>query len=167
MLMMCDHCHERPATVVISQTINGKQTNIYLCEMCASKTESFLAELNPLEKFMGAVFDQNDTKGVNQISCPNCGMTIDEFKKRSKIGCHMCYQVFDGYLEPIFKQIHGNTTHIGKRPEKYKKQIKKLKTIINLQLALQEALEVENYEEAARLRDEIKAVRNMDHMAGE
>lgn len=165
--MMCDHCHERPATMVISQTVSGKQTNIYLCEVCASKNEAFLAGINPLEQFMGAVFDQKSTNSMNQISCPNCGMTIEEFKKKSKIGCHMCYQAFDGYLKPIFKQIHGSTTHTGKQPEKYSEKLKQMNQINNLQLALQEALEIEDYEAAAKLRDEIKVLKIQSETEGD
>ncbi len=165
--MLCDQCGERPATMVISQVLDGKQVKVYLCEQCANENEAYLAQSNPFEQFMGAVFDQKTPSQESSLTCPQCGMTIGEFKKRSKIGCANCYNVFKGYLSPIFKQIHGNNYHIGKKPSKFQRKLKEINYVNNLQLALRKSLEVEDYEEAARLRDRIKEVKDNEETAGD
>ncbi|MDA3847500.1 MAG: UvrB/UvrC motif-containing protein [Vallitaleaceae bacterium] len=165
--MLCDHCRQRPATMVISQQIDGKQVKVYLCETCANENEAYMIQNNPFEQFMGGVFNQKKPHSKDQIKCNNCGMTIDEFRKNSKIGCSNCYYVFEGYLSPIFKQIHGSTRHTGKRPIKYNAELLKINQINNLKIALQEAIEVENYEQAAILRDEIKAVQKSERIVGD
>lgn len=157
--MICDHCHERPATIVISNNVDDKTEKVYLCEICASENEAYIAQNNPFQQFMGAVFEQKSTPTEKTIQCPNCGMSIEEFKKNSKIGCYTCYHTFDGYLNSIFKQIHGNTRHSGKRPGNLDKKIRLINEINSMQIELKQALAIEDYEQAAKLRDAIKAMR--------
>lgn len=160
--MTCDHCHDRPATMVITQNVEGKSVKVYLCEICAIENEAYLAQNNPFQQFMGAVFEQKSNQETKTIKCPNCGMSIEEFRKSSKIGCYLCYHTFEGYFKSIFKQIHGSTRHVGKRPEKLDKKLKKISQLNSLQLLLQEAISIEDYEKAAKLRDEIRALKATD-----
>jgi protein arginine kinase activator len=89
-------------------------------------------------------------------SCPFCGMDLKNIKKLGKMGCPNCYSEFKNILLPIIKAIHKNIEHKGKIPENTSGQIKLEKSIRDLRNRLKREIFVENFEEAARIRDEIK-----------
>jgi protein arginine kinase activator len=91
--------------------------------------------------------------------CPNCGLTYTDFRKIGRLGCGECYRAFNRYLIPLLKRIHGATQHIGKAPMKAGKPLKKKEKapdIATLKEKLQQAIATEAFEEAARLRDQIR-----------
>jgi protein arginine kinase activator len=95
------------------------------------------------------------------IKCPACGLTYADFKKIGRLGCGDCYNVFRKYLAPLLKRIHGSNQHIGKNPAKSKivpKLSKKKPGLLELKNQLQKAISEEAFEEAAHLRDQIKAL---------
>ena len=102
---------------------------------------------------------------MEHIRCPQCNMSFAEFARVGKFGCAGCYDVFGPLIEDNIKKIHGDIIHRGK---KYKKTVgiqqdseeKKLEDeIIKLTMKQREAVELENYELAAKCRDEIKALK--------
>src|SRR5690625_4636071 len=54
-------------------------------------------------------------KEVEELQCPKCNITFNDFQRIGKFGCANCYQTFKVKLDSIFKRVHsGNTKHIGK-----------------------------------------------------
>ena len=163
--MLCQQCKQRPAKVQITQTINGKKNVIFLCEDCAELGEELImAPFNMpdllssiLENFSGITQPQIKEKA---IICQSCGTTYDEFIHTGKFGCSECYEAFGTKLIPIFRRIHGNIKHTGKKPEVFKDLRKAEKEIDNLKLLLEQAIKDEKYEDAAILRDKIKGLIN-------
>jgi protein arginine kinase activator len=90
------------------------------------------------------------------IKCPDCGFTYQDFKKIGRVGCGQCYEAFKKQLTPILKRIHGADRHIGKVPLRAGKTVKETKTIQELQRQMEKAIQTEEFEEAARLRDKIR-----------
>jgi len=90
------------------------------------------------------------------LKCPNCKMTYADFKKIGRLGCGECYVTFKKYLGPLLKRIHGSSQHIGKSPSKVTRVLKEKIDLQELRLKLQKAIENEAFEEAARIRDQIK-----------
>ena len=89
--------------------------------------------------------------------CPNCGFTLDQFRKEGVLGCPQDYVVFEKALQPLIEKAHdGRTAHCGKAPSKAPKDTKKQMHLLNLRQQLQAAVQSEDYELAAKLRDEIK-----------
>ncbi|HZK01454.1 MAG TPA: UvrB/UvrC motif-containing protein, partial [Anaerovoracaceae bacterium] len=88
--------------------------------------------------------------------CPQCGSTYNDFKRSGKLGCSVCYSTFNNMLAPLIKRIQGNNVHAGKIPKKSGSLIKLRKEIKSLKDQLQQLVETEEFEEAARVRDEIK-----------
>ncbi len=160
--MMCEDCGKNSATFHMTEIINGKGKEIHLCEECASKNDDFsFSSSFTIQDLLAGLLDipgEHDFKAgfEEDISCSSCGTTYEEFKRKGKFGCSNCYDSFRGKLEPLFKNIHGHDTHIGKIPKRTGGVIKKRKDINSLKIRLQKSVEEEEFEIAAELRDEIK-----------
>jgi protein arginine kinase activator len=93
------------------------------------------------------------------IQCPTCGQTYAEFSRTGRLGCSDCYLAFDKQLEPLFRRIHGSSSHSGKVPERTGGKAKLEQSIRQLSSQLEQAVEREDYEHAAKLRDQIRQLR--------
>jgi len=155
----CDQC-ENPASVHLTEIRSGKKTERHLCEACAKKLQS-PAGTTDLQKLLQA-FDPSKiaarTPG-GEVACKDCGMTFSEFKQNGRFGCSNDYEAFAPQLDALFKRLHGHTTYTGPRPEGGEivggEAVTELRRV---RKALGEAIDAENYEEAARLRDEIQKI---------
>ncbi len=162
--MLCDECAKRPATVHITKVENGKKTDMHLCEQCAmqknllSISTSFSVNdlLAGLLNAGGATVKKSDM--VNDVKCGVCGLTYSKFKETGRFGCGSCYSVFGERLNPLFKKVHGNTSHTGKIPNRAGGRIKVLREIEKLKQQLEDAVRNEEYEKAAAIRDRIKEI---------
>jgi protein arginine kinase activator len=93
-----------------------------------------------------------------QPACPNCGFTLAQFRKEGVLGCPYDYEIFERSLIPLIEKAHdGKTAHCGKIPSKTPHDTKKHMTILNLRQQLEAAVKNEDYELAAKLRDEINS----------
>jgi protein arginine kinase activator len=87
------------------------------------------------------------------IKCESCGMTLRRFSEQMKAGCPKDYDLFK--LGPMIEKYHHATHHVGKAPEGMKQEIDRQQSLKDMQKKLKEAIGVEDYEEAAKLRDQI------------
>ena len=174
--MLCENCGEREATVHFTKIINGKKEEIHLCEQCAKKTEKLNLNDNNLDfqsllsgilntnfgSDKSSILNKNNTQTSNQ-RCPNCGLTYKEFIDNGYFGCSECFKAFEENLAPLFKRIHGNLRHNGKRPALFAEKLESQNKIDKLKGKMQSAVEKENFEKAAELRDKIHAIKeNME-----
>ena len=177
--MLCQHCNQNEATTHIKKNINGKREEMHLCSDCARElgvmeefrvpsVTDFFGE-SFLGNFLGAgVAAMNSLAGVER--CSTCGSSFNDIVKGGHIGCSDCYDKFADRLEPSIRKIHGKTKHIGKfisydesnEPEKAesKKATDKLE---QLNEQLQKAISEQRFEDAAVLRDKIKALTEDNH----
>lgn len=158
--MMCEDCKKNSATFHMTEIINGNSKEIHLCEECASKSEEFNSSFT-IQDLLAGLLDipgEHDLKEefAEDISCSSCCTTYEEFKRGGKFGCGNCYDSFREKLVPLFKNIHGHDTHVGKIPKRTGRVIKKRKDINSLKSRLQESVKHEEFEIAAEIRDEIK-----------
>ena len=188
--MLCDKCKKNPASVHVTQVINGEETTYNLCAPCAVLLgfESDMddsdfgfgnigedIELDGLdfknfnfENFMKGFINSVMGMGAGQsapaqpfastIKCPRCSMTYDEFKAGGKFGCSECFTSFKNPLPSLFKGIHGSASHEGKLPRRAGASLSRQREIDKLKARLRAFVEAEQYEEAAALRDHIKAL---------
>jgi protein arginine kinase activator len=91
-------------------------------------------------------------------ACPVCGMTAGEFRKLGRVGCSNCYEYFSDYMPGLIKRIHGNSCHTGKVPARGEAKLVEKQKAVVLREELQRAIQEENFERAAQLRDEIRAL---------
>ncbi|MFD2925265.1 UvrB/UvrC motif-containing protein [Halobacillus naozhouensis] len=179
--MECQRCHNRPATVHLTQLLNGEKTEIHVCEQCAKEKgymhdheENFI--LNDLLTGLFNFETKHSLKGhphsapspKEQLKCPNCGLTFQEFAKAGKFGCAECYKTFDDKLNPILRRVHsGNTRHDGKIPRREGGNLHLKRQMDEYKSDLQRLIEQEEFEEAAKVRDEIRSLDSQLHQRGE
>lgn len=162
----CRRC-SKPATLHITELRQGEATEIHLCETCAKDYLSQAEEVSsPQPDFQ---FDQLDESEQPQVSgaddrvCPNCGISFREFRTQGRLGCPHDYVVFESDLIPLIENIHGETQHCGKLPRRAPDSSRRQHQLIRLRSELKVAVEEEDYEQAARLRDEIQEVESQIH----
>lgn len=97
---------------------------------------------------------------TDKQTCPACGYSITKFKKTGRMGCPACYTTFRELLEPALKSMHKGTRHIGKAPAGIRERLDLSQKLDQHQESLREAIALENFEEAAILRDEIKKLKS-------
>ncbi|MFH0839073.1 MAG: UvrB/UvrC motif-containing protein [Candidatus Omnitrophota bacterium] len=158
--MLCDICQKDEATVHFTEMINDQITELHLCEECAREKGAQTEQQFSLSDLLAGLVDFSIPEGTTiediKMKCPNCKLTYEDFKKIGRLGCSECYNTFRVALEPLLKNIHGSTHHIGKSPQKSTKVYKAKSQFEELKTKLQKAIQVEAYEEAAKLRDMIR-----------
>jgi protein arginine kinase activator len=161
--MKCDFCDSK-ASVFLTQLIDGQMKKVCLCEPCAKErgvtdpTGFSLAELllggvapkpQPIQTFASSSATRR---------CPTCGFSIEDLRKVRRFGCSDCYPTFSEEVGQMLHGMHKGPTHIGKIPgglvarQVLHKRLEDLRTLLN------DAITSESYEDAARLRDQIKSL---------
>ena len=169
--MICEKCGIREATIYYSENINGVKREHGICSECAKDME-FADEL-PFAALLSGIFaayaadaDVEEENGdeTEQIMCPTCKMTYKDFIEIGIFGCEDCYGVFGPLIHEHLHKLQGSDTHRGKHPKYNPEAIEGSETekpaedeLAVMQQKLKAAIALEDYEEAARLRDEIKA----------
>lgn len=163
-VMLCMICKTREARVHLTQIDQGKIKKVDLCEQCAKEkgvddpTGYALADL-----LLGLGVQQESSQPTSTVTtCRSCGLTATDFKKSGRLGCPDCYPTFKEILTGWLKSMHRSTRHTGKRPGAVRRSVSVNEQLAQLQQQLAEAIAVENYEEAARIRDRIKALKGAD-----
>lgn len=160
--MKCCVCKEREATVHLTQIAGDKIQKLDLCEECArSKGVNDPTGFSLADLLLGLGASQEmeqaaaATKG-GELKCPRCGFTQADYKKAGRLGCPDCYQTFAEGLKSLLKTMHKGPRHIGKAPEQLRRHLDFKRHLAQLQRQLAQAIETEDFEQAAVLRDEIK-----------
>lgn len=165
--MLCQNCGKHEATTHIKSVVNGEYTQLHLCSTCAGKLgygDVFSGFGFDLGDFFGNFFSKPKTmlSTAKTERCEKCGMSFEEIVKSGKIGCADCYGKFYEMLLPSIQRIHGKTQHSGKvantvdEKETVKEKTKE-EIIAELKEEMKAAIEEQNFERAAEIRDEIKA----------
>jgi protein arginine kinase activator len=174
--MLCDRCQKRDAKILYTEIVNGLKKEQHLCEECATDYTSFQMEkalvnseltLGDLLSTLLDNYTENKKKSgvtIPSLTCKNCGTTYEEFIQKGRFGCSDCYRSFNLHLGKMLKSIQGAEVHTGKRPKGFittanGRVLKDISETEKLAMLLQEAIEKEEFEEAARLRDLIKQLK--------
>ena len=174
--MLCDNCGKKEANVKYSENINGVKREFNLCEECSRKLG--IGEINfkmPIDfsSFFGDLLSEYDNAFMpllqepHELKCDKCNMTYSEFMELGKFGCENCYNAFSGRIDPVLKRIQGSNRYTGRKAEMNEENEKEVKTnnkaqepkgdkLTKLKAELKQLVKEEKYEEAAKIRDEIK-----------
>ena len=179
--MMCQNCGKNEVTFKYTQVINGVKKEMNLCDKCAK--ELGLKDINfsmpiSFSSFLGDFFNDYEESllpnfmSTKALQCKTCGTTFDDFINTGEFGCSECYNLFEDRITPILKNLQGTNKHIGRGYRKINSNLKhedskndiektvnekKESKLEKLQKDLQKAIKDERYEDAAKIRDEIKA----------
>jgi len=160
--MLCDHCKERDAVVHLTQIVENAVTQLHLCEKCAAAKgiETTIAmPKHPLGEFLHAVQQQASPSAGDQVRCAYCDTTLRDFRTSGRLGCAQCYTAFEGALRELLRRVQGGAKHAGRE---YAPPLaagsERDATLEALRSRLQQAVVDEEFESAAALRDQIRAL---------
>lgn len=160
--MKCDNCNKQ-ATVHLTEIKGGKKIEKHLCEQCAAQNEGLPVKSHmPINELLTNFVMQHSGLNAKEAAttCEQCGVTWAEFRQNGLLGCSHDYQLFEKDLTPLLQRAHeGNTHHVGKVPARRGGSgvpIKRQVDLAKLRKELARAVEGEDYERAAKLRDQIK-----------
>ncbi|MHC5109482.1 MAG: UvrB/UvrC motif-containing protein [Planctomycetota bacterium] len=141
-----------------------EKTERHLCEQCAEK-EGIIVKHHPTTNAILHDFIKQKT-GMGSgdgPTCPKCGLSFREFQSTGQLGCPHDYEVFRELLTPLIERAHEDATHhVGKLPGNVEAPVRQQSSLVRLRRELQDAINDENYERAAKVRDEIKAMENTE-----
>ncbi len=159
--MYCENCGSNVATTYIKRVINGIKTEKHLCSNCASEL-GFTAQNGNFSNVLTSMF--NDMAGIKTSDtrrCSCCNSSFSDIAKSGKVGCPNCYNEFLNELLPYIKRIHGNVKHIGKIPNMLPLAVTSEKDKLSI---LKDELSIlvknEEFEKAAKIRDQIRSIEN-------
>ena len=161
--MVCDNCGSTEAVVHLTQIVNNQMSTHRLCEKCAAEKglettpEPSTFPLTDLLAQMGKEAAPETEPAASQ--CSFCGLTFREFRESGRLGCPHCYETYASHLQRLLRRVHGSTQHVGKvylPPDPSASDLER--RLQALRRKLNRAVESEDFERAAELRDEIRSL---------
>jgi protein arginine kinase activator len=164
--MLCDNCKEREAIINLTQVEHDSKVTLHLCEQCAQQkgVETGGAVMkSPLGNFLGALGKGAALvpAGADGVRCPACGSSLRDFRDSGRLGCDQCNAAFNGHLRDLLRRLHGSSQHVGERydaPGEAGSASDPRGRLLDLKAQLRRAVEGENFELAAELRDRIRVL---------
>ena len=153
----CDECG-KPATVHEVEIIKGQKIEKHLCDDCArSEGIPVKDSFTPINELLtNFVKMHSGSAPQKDLVCENCGLTFSHFREHSLLGCPECYTAFDKPLGSLLERAHeGGTQHLGKTAGSSGSSEMRQQQLLHMRSRLAAAVSAEDYELAARLRDDI------------
>ncbi len=167
--MICDACKQQQATVHLTEIVNDQMTELHLCEACANQKGAQVESHFGLADLLAGLADVGKMaeaeEEVAAKACSGCGMTYNDFRKVGRLGCDACYTTFKRNVVNLLKRIHSSTHHVGKTPSRLVKPAQTKAELTEMKRRLEQAIEMEEFEEAARLRDHIREIEHSEQRA--
>jgi protein arginine kinase activator len=165
--MMCQNCKKNQASVHLTEVhawsgVDGAENEVEekdLCEVCAQHGD--LPFVPPPPKIATNLWGLLNMKAAapgprrRSPECPECRMSLDELRRRGRLGCAHCYETFSEQLEEMFERMHGATSHVGRVPGLDSEELERLRRVAELRRELESSIAQEAYERAASIRDEL------------
>lgn len=159
--MLCDNCQERDAVVHLTRIVDEEVTQLHLCEKCAA-AKGVETTLSVPQHALGDMLQAVQAQGAakdDALVCSFCGFTNKDFRATGRLGCPHCYDAMESSLRELLRRLHGSSRHVGKRYEAPVAHVlAKVDTIHDLRDRLRRAVEAEQFELAAELRDRIRVL---------
>lgn len=162
--MNCEHCHKNEASVFVTEIAEdppGAVEEHHYCELCADGMNLLFAgaskkkSMADIWKLLQISAKQSSSQRA-EPACTGCGLTLEEFRRRGRLGCADCYETFSAPICELLERVHGSTQHIGRLPGLSEADWNRMQNLAELRQELEVAIREEAYENAARLRDKIQ-----------
>jgi len=160
--MLCDQCKDRDAVVHLTQIDEGAVRLLHLCEKCAAERgveTTVAAPKHAIGDFLQTVQQQMAVVQTDAVRCSFCQTTLREFRASGRLGCAHCYGAFEASLRELLRRVHGSSRHTGRGyAPPATETMERATTLLELRDRLRRAIESEQFELAATLRDQIKVL---------
>ena len=160
---VCENCGSTDAVVHLTQIVNDEMSTHHLCEKCAAEKglESTPEPVNfPLTDFLAQMGEvQLTDSDPSDVECSFCGLKFQDFRETGRLGCPHCYETYNAQLGKLLRRIHGGVQHVGKvylPPDPTASEMER--RLEGLRRKLHRAVESEDFERAAELRDQIRSM---------
>lgn len=164
--MMCENCGKNPATTHLKTVVNGMIHENHLCSFCAANSGYGNLGGLSLTNMLASMFGESISNGKPVSKrCECCGASFSDIAQSGRVGCSECYTTFRKELLPSLNRLHGKAIHIGNTPNEERKKESAADKIKKLKLKLADAIKAEEFEDAAKLRDEIRALEGEENNA--
>ena len=162
--MLCQNCGKYEATTHVKRIVNGESAEAHLCSDCAKAlgyNDVFGGFGNTFGDLLGSFFGEPQVSAISSRTnrCEKSANTFNDIVNSGKIGCADCYTTFYDKLLPSLQRIHGKTRHEGKNPTIIKAEVTNVNPIEDLEEQLRIAIDEQNFEKAAQLRDKINELK--------
>lgn len=160
--MLCQNCGKYEATTHLRRIINGEVAQMHLCSRCAAAM-GYSRGISPFGIGFGSLLDglfgdiPAGIPGSRTLRCDKCGCSFDDIVKNGRVGCPECYALFYDRLSQTVGKIHGSAVYEG-GAEQAQESVDPQDKIAELKQKLKDAVEQQNFEDAVKLRDEIRAL---------
>ncbi|HEY9595123.1 MAG TPA: UvrB/UvrC motif-containing protein [Spirochaetia bacterium] len=158
--MKCEICGLRDAVIHIRQIQKDLVHELHICEECAQEKGLIREEDTelPIANLLSGLLEGKDVTGATEGKdvCPRCGMKATEFRKQGKLGCPECFQAFEKDVRAIVSQMAARPRHTGRLPRAVAAEITPSEKGEGLREELRIAVEREEYELAAQIRDRLR-----------
>ena len=161
--MKCESCGKTEAVVQYTEIKSNEMSSVHLCQECAAEKGIEATPVPPsfaLANLVAQIGQEPTTEGIElEGSCPFCGLSLADFRETGRFGCPHCYEAFETGVRSLLRRIHGSTQHTGKvylpaDPTRSERQ----RRVTDLRKKLERAVQTEDFERAARIRDELRAL---------
>jgi len=160
---VCENCGSKEAVMRLTQIVNNEMSTHHLCEVCAAEkgVESPPEAVNfPLTDFLAQMGEERgEAESEPDLNCSFCGLMYRDFRETGRLGCPHCYETFEVHLRRLLRRIHGGVQHVGKvylPPDPTASAMEK--RLEGLRRKLRRAVDGEDFERAAELRDQIQSL---------
>lgn len=160
----CSNCKQNPASVKLTKLVKGTVEEQYLCQECAARQSPYQKKLshNQLDVILAGILGQAK-EGAAKVSgpdltCATCGLPFGSYRETLLLGCSDCYESFEKHLSQDLRKFHGSIVHRGRVPNETTADLPVQRSPQELKRRLQDAVKAEDFELAAKLRDELRAV---------
>jgi protein arginine kinase activator len=163
MSMLCQICKKNPAKVHYTEIVNNSMVVMNLCVECAERKgiDVHKAGNYGLGDLVAGLIDStadSEAERISRVRCATCGYEYSDFKRIGRLGCPDCYAAFESQLLAVLRHVHGSTQHAGKKAVRISERAALRERVAALREDLSLAIRSEDYERAATLRDEIRAL---------
>ena len=159
---VCENCGSTEAVVHLTQIVNNQMSTHHLCEQCAAEKGLDTPDVPNLPLIDVIAQMTEDTPADPRMTgtkCSFCGLSFDDFRQTGRLGCPHCYETFADHLPRLLRRIHGGVKHVGKvylPPDPTASEMEK--RLEGLRRKLERAVQSEDFERAAEIRDQIRSM---------
>ena len=161
--MLCENCKEREGTLTVTTVMGGEPRKILLCEKCAVERGVEPEPVAPpqIGQLLQKLHQQPTLAGVvrDAARCDFCSASLGDFRATGRLGCPRCYAAFETSLRDLLRRVHGSARHNGRQYEPPQRdELERQTQVGELRLQLKRAIESEQFELAADIRDRLRVL---------